>query len=286
MIVNSELYKELKGCLDSNQAVFEVLFVYHSLKPVCRFLLSRERLNSLRRISRKFGFSVTIQDYKYGDFEDRGRRGFQNIGIKVPLDKSHGRFIVYISLNSREGESAKKYERENGGDFGKTLGYPQCCIDFFMESIKEQRNKNMDFIIPACKKLSVYPFVNNRCIRYFGWTVLSHFPCSFGCEESQKMGESFHDLINQYDNKLAKIYKTQLSSFVLYSENNGIFYSPEYTWENNIIKFGSITGTVKDDNSIYWLLEEHHWIDCKSHNRFKIGKHVFYNGDEVVLMFK
>lgn len=142
----------------------------------------------------------------------------------------------------------------------------------------------MDFIIPACKSLSKFPFVNNRCLRYFGINVLSHFPCSFDCKRSKKIGETFFNLIKKYDSFLASKMERELKSFVLYTEYDGVFYSKDYYFKNKIIKYDKIIGTV-EGNKIYDVLSRNNMVKCKNYNDFKIGD-LRIQKDAIVVMFK
>lgn len=281
---NINLYKELKACLHYDQAIFEILFVHHSLKPVCRLLLYKEELNRMRRICRSYNFHYSIAHYKLADSDDIGRMGFQNTGMKVSLENPDGRFIVYFSLSEQDALKARDLEETDVAGFGAVLGYPGCCIRFFVDNMVEQAGKNMDFILPACRGIGVYPYVNNRCVRYFGITVLSHFPCDFNCEKSRKLGELYLSLIKKYDDVIAEKFERELKSFVLYTEDEGIYYSPDYSLESGIIRIGEVKGTV-GDSKILNLLRENREIHYKTHKNFKIGRNIFMSGNEALMLF-
>ncbi len=281
---NSNLHKELKDCLGSNQAIFEILFVYHLLKPVCRVLLNKDELNNIRRICRSYDLNYSIARYKFTDSDNICKGGFQNKVVKVPLEYREGRFVLYISASKDDAERAANLEETDTVEFGKILGYPDCCIEFFVENLPNQAGRNMDFILPSCRGIGVFPFVNNRCIRYFGITVLSHFPCDLNCEKSRKLGELYFNLIDKYDPQTAEKYKNELRSFVLYTENEGIYYSPDYIHEQNIIKVGEVTSTVSD-SKILNLICKNREIHYKTQNNFKIGRNIFNSKNETLLMF-
>lgn len=284
--INPKIYNDLKRIFHSNQNIFEILYVYHGLKDVARLTLTNTELEKLKKFTRKYNFSTAIQDYKFASVPDKGKGSFPNKGKRVSLENPKGKYIVYISKLRRKALAAKRYE-QNTQDrkFGNILGYPECCAEFFIRNLEEQSEKQMDFVLPALNELKYFPFINNIAIRYFGIRILSHFPCSFDCEKSKKLGKKYFEIIEMYNPGLAKYYEKELKSFVLYTEYDGVFYSPDYSFENNMIKYSSFRYTTRN-SKVYILLSKNNTIECTDYNKFKIGDKIFKRDDYGILLFK
>jgi len=286
MIINTALYQNLKMILDSDQARFEILFVYHGLKHCCRIIINSKILQELEHTCIENGLFLEIQDFKIVSIKDNTKGDFSNRYKKVAMDEAYGKYIVYISKSLKNSRNAKQYEKRNDVlNFGKILSYPECCIEFYIEKFEEQSKKQLDFIIPVLNRLSQFPFVNNRCLRYFGTTILSHFICDFECKKSKDLGEAYLELIKKYDLSLGKKYERMLKSFILFTEYDGIFYSTDYSFDNkkNEIHYNNINGTQK--NEMYDLLNTNDSIKCWSHDKFKIDGQIFNKGASLI-MFK
>jgi hypothetical protein len=73
---------------------------------------------------------------------------------------------------------AAAYIKQDWRVVGKVLGYPECCVDFFMEYwVKEQW---FDTTYPMGKGDILSP-ANNILLRWMGIRLVSHLPCSFSC---------------------------------------------------------------------------------------------------------
>jgi hypothetical protein len=80
---------------------------------------------------------------------------------------------------------------------GIALGYPQCCIDFFLKHEKEKAQSDNDFAdrVALASEPGRYPYAVNILGRYTDCCIISHFPCSFGCRSSQDISRKFADAL-------------------------------------------------------------------------------------------
>lgn len=282
MTIDQELFKKLIEICGVKQPVLEILGVYHGLKKACRIVTNEKQFTALQDV---LGGSLcfSLQDYKILTISDKGKMGFVNKMASLPLDHPEGNLIVYLAKEEKRARLAKLSEkRDDVKAFGKVLGYPDCCIDFYMDHKEAQEKIQMDFIIPAGKDLKVFPFANNYCLRYFDLSLLCHFPCRFDCECSKIQGEAFAGLIRQYDPAWAVDIERALKSFVLYTEYDGVFYCPDYTFADNVISYKqNIVGTQK--NWIFDILGGNDSIECTSCNQFKIGGRLFENAGMIAM---
>ena len=72
--------------------------------------------------------------------------------------------------------------------FGPTLGYPDCCCDFF----RQRNNWSVyNFLYEVYKNSGPgpYPAVCNPLTRYETYSYISHMPCSFSCGRTRGLAE-------------------------------------------------------------------------------------------------
>ena len=100
-------------------------------------------------------------------------------------------------------------------NLGLTLGYPLCCVEFFVNNYPERSEIDNDFTEPALNnsKEGSYPFVNNILMRDMDTTLLFHFPCSFNCAESERLGRKHLELLKEADAEIASNYEQRLKNW-------------------------------------------------------------------------
>ena len=115
-----------------------------------------------------------------------------------------------------------------------------------------------------------FPFYNNYALRYFDFTLLSHFPHSFDCEESIKIAKNNLECIKKHSDDLANKFETMLKNPVLYTENDGVFMFKDYKLNNNILQFNNVVSTIKN-NDLFRKLNENKKIKIINKNKIKIN---------------
>lgn len=283
---NLRFYEELKGIFNRRE-IFEILSVYHKIKRCCRLNVSNNNLKKLKELCKKNYLFLEIQDYKAISFPSQGTK-FSAISRIVPIGSSldnFSEFFIYISYSQEIAALAKKFEKnKDSKNLGKVLGYPDCCINYYLANEKKlDQNKIEDLMITADINQH-YPFVNNSFLKYFDITLLSHYVCSLNCKESKAIGESFLDLIKRYDLDLASYYEKNLKCFVLYTKSEGVFFCQDYTFKNNKIQCRSKINNTKD-NLIFKLLKKNNQIEYISPTEFKINNQLF-NNNVFIALFK
>ncbi len=143
--------------------------------------------------------------------------------------------ILYIALSLKAIKAA--YEAEMKGDrlaLGKLLGYPECCVKGFIESLSTEA----EFIVSAFKKTKRNPsfFCNgifNIESKWFGGSdslkkdeqifsdfnklfLIKHIPHSLDCQESIKIGKKTLELLEKESPEFAKEIVEALQKPVLY----------------------------------------------------------------------
>ncbi|MFC3957436.1 hypothetical protein [Halovivax cerinus] len=119
-------------------------------------------------------------------------------------DQSRG----IVAANTDVADAVLEAETELEGEdrdevLGDLYGYPDCCREFYVDRVRQDDRRDPLYEI-ACNSDSVSPIDGDRerllaegvepwanvLYRQFGWTFISHLPCSFDCERSFDVGET------------------------------------------------------------------------------------------------
>jgi len=283
--LNHQLYQELCSVMSSYQQVIELLCVYHSLKQTARLVIfSEKKLKELYLLLSSHHLEHAIQDYKLQPVKERDKCNFTNKGQIVELNESEGCFIVYVAGHITFAQRAKRLERLNNTHFGRILGYPACCTDFYLKE-SNLKPENDEFCIRSLWKLKQYPFVNNRFLRYLDITILSHFLCNLECRESENLGFEIYRLIKRYDPIKAQSFKREMSSLVIYTENDGILHTPDYSFfPDGTITYMNLKSTW-EETDLTDHFKRNKYIKAQSYNIFETGGRLFEGGEVLLAMF-
>ncbi len=227
----------------------EILFVAEGVKPCARQGFYSTELERIKEFCKDNNLHITTSDYKIVLDSKTNKGAYSNKGERADLsDPREGMLFTYISRSKDKAEKAKKYENLHDHiSLGLTLGYPQCCCEFFKKHEPEESKKNNDYIIPILNNSEGFSFPKeaNICGRYFDYTLLNHFPCSFNCKESVSLAKKYLNIIMKYDEDLAFQILDVLGSAIVYHEFAGVFLLHDYHVENNNLKFRSMMETKK-----------------------------------------
>jgi len=229
----------------------EILYLLNDLKKAVRLDASDSELEKIKDFCNKENLSLEISEFKVVKTIDQGKGAFSNTVKKVPINfPGFGLYHIYISKDRNKSKLLKLLENKNDDKaVGELLGYPECCVEFFLKNTEKQQKLQNDYIMPALNnsKDFKFPFYSNYAIRYFDITLLSHFPHNFECEESIKIAKKNLELIRKYSEELANKFESMLKNPVLYTEKDGIFVFKDYKINNNILQFNEILFTINND---------------------------------------
>ena len=200
----------------------EIFFVLMDTKPCCRIAVHESNIESIEEFCRTNNLFTAKSRFKVA-MEFSGCYSTKGKHIS-PNSKTPGYFFYYISKSKQLSEHARNYEASlDYENFGKLLGYPDCCIDFFVRNKpKEEKNMN-DYVLPALDNSQgqSFPFQNNVFTRYFDIAVLSHCPCSFSCEKSKAIADKNLFALKENDKKTYRHVLYWLKTASIYT-NMGI----------------------------------------------------------------
>ena len=197
----------------------EVFFVMHDAKPCARIAVNEAIINAVEAFCsannlffEKSSFKIAMEFL--GAYSTKGRR-------LSPDSNIPGYFFYYISKSGETAKKAKKYEETlDYKKFGQILGYPDCCIDFFVKHKPEEVQKKNDYVMPALENSEgyVFPYENNIFVRYFDISVLSHSPCRFLCEKSKAIAQKNLALLEEHDPNVYAHTENMLKTAAIYSD--------------------------------------------------------------------
>lgn len=263
----------------------QVLYVLEDVKRVTRILLHESKLNQAEEFLNNNDCYIEKSDFKIIPKTDANKGNYANTGTFVETNSAmEGKLYIYISKKREYALLAKMYEAiSNDLSFGRLLGYPECCCQFFVKHKFKQANKQYDFILPAVRFFKPFPFYNNYAIRYFGITLINHFPCSLDYQKSAEQGRIRLKIIKKYSQQIADEFERELKSLVIYTEDQGMFYTPDYAMEGGVLVYKHIRKTTS--NQLYQLLSKCNKIKVEDFNHFHIGEYEMKSEDIAIMMF-
>jgi hypothetical protein len=257
----------------------EILYLLKDIKKAVRLDANETELKRIKDFCNQSNLSLEISDFKVIKEVDHGKGNYSNIVKKVPLNRTgNGLFHIYLSKDKNISSFLKLLENKNDDNaVGQLLGYPKCCIDFFLQNKEKQEKIQNDYILPALNNSEgfKFPFYTNYAIRYFDITLLSHFPHSFDCVESIKIAKNNLECIKKYSIELANKYEALLKGPVLYTENDGVFVFKDYKLVNNLLEFNEIKSTA--NNELLKTISDNKRIEIIDKNKIKVNDKVIEN---------
>jgi len=278
-------FSKLFQIFNSNLPPLEIIYVLADLKPCCRVLLNPAKIFELNKFCQNNNLHLELSSFKIKKMLDKGKGGFSNKIKKKSITDEDGLFYAYISKDKNRGEEAKYFEfARNDSYHGKIMGYPECCIQFYKRNKRNAFKKQGDFMLFCSHELKKYPFYNNYALRYFGISLISHFPCSLDCKKSQNIAKKNLYFLKKNLPEIAKLFEKELKSCVIYTENNGVFYFSDYEFDMQNIRFNSLKSTIK--NKIYYMLEKYKKFKILSSNKIIINNLILEGDDIRIFLFE
>lgn len=122
--------------------------------------------------------------------------------------------------------------------FGKLLGFPDCCVDFF------RKYNNWHLYNHPCETLKNTPRIEGKAIgSYYCNNILMdsvyffihHLPCSYRCEKTIEYAKKVEAAIEKVEPKFVEKTKRLLKSPILnFAEKHFVLFDGKMTYENDI----------------------------------------------------
>jgi hypothetical protein len=216
---------------------------------VARIALTDAKIKNSINILSSIGLHIEVKKSKIFLKKDIGKGGWSNKFLEGEnLNPDLGEWLLYVSNNQKKSyNSMKADENEDETSLGEDLGIPNCCIDFYDRNREKAFQKQNDFVplvLENTKGDGPYNFWNNYVSQYFGYSLLSFFPCSFNCKNAANFAQNTYELLNAYLPFHAKKTIHFQKQNLIYTEYKGI-----HMYENS--KFIKSKKTINLSNTTF-----------------------------------
>ena len=193
---------------------------------ISRTFLTDRQLYKCAPIFECLNLKYYLSDSKYLFNEDTGKGGFSNaIAEMLPNTSPYGAFMVHLGQDSENvfitREADLKGDHRN---VGLLLGIPSCCIDAFIQNSCTADTVQNDHTLNTCNPnfISINPW-SVHCAQYFGYGLVSYFPCSPNCDKTVKIALNNALLLKQHAPDLYTSFTNYQMFTYLYTEYDGIY---------------------------------------------------------------
>lgn len=265
----------------------EILLTLNNAKPATRVIVGDEDLETFIPFLEEKRTPFVLSPYKVTEKPDDKKGSYINlVDTVLPIDsQSKGRFFVYISSDGAKAQAALLFDTIYAGqEFGRILGYPECCVEFFVRNFAKTQETQGDLVslslhnTPQCPPYSLYL---NNLARYFGVQLISHFPCRYTCAASAALGKRHLAALERDAPGLAEKIRKCLMCPVVYTDTEGVFLLEEsYLQPDGCLAFDPDRIVATDETTnLYRLLRSADRLKMTAWNR---GRLALYRGDELI----
>ena len=174
--------QELVQIFGSETKAQEIVLLLHGTKEVVRQGFYNSELYKIEKFCKDNQIHLVKSKFKVL-FADDHSGNYSNKGIRIPEDDSRqGMYFIYLSKDEQKTWLAAYYELiGNDSELGLILGYPRCCVDYFLNNFSENN--------PNPQQIGNNPYTNISK-RNKDLVLISHFPCNPECKESTELARN------------------------------------------------------------------------------------------------
>jgi hypothetical protein len=254
------------------QRAREILSVWAGLK-CARLRVAPVELTSLTQIVEALGLAWRRSGRKYLRKRDVGKGGWSNkFDGSVSRDSPRGDWLLYVARDGATAEAARAAEEQNReSDFASYLSIPACCAKFhlkFLDAAYAKQNDYVPFVLDQTAGAPPYNFLLNYVTRYFGYALISFFPCSFQCRAAANVAQRTLQLLKRHAPRLAAETVRLQKCSVLYTEYRGLYLFEKGVWDWHIraLRYDpkAIRGTLPLDSAVFRKLRAGRMLEVES----------------------
>jgi hypothetical protein len=184
------MISSLAGVFGSKSKAQEIVLLLEGAKEVVRQGFYASELLAVEEFCQKNNLFLTKSKFKV--LIDDQQESFSNRGLRLREDDPRpGMYFVYVAKEEKSALLAGYAELMNRPrELGLLLGYPECCVDFFCKNFNAE-NTNLE--------LTPTNLWTNLSKRGEDCVLISHFPCSSGCQESINLAKKYFAVISKVD---------------------------------------------------------------------------------------
>jgi hypothetical protein len=249
---------------------------------ISRTFLTDRQLYKCAPIFECLNLKYYLSDSKYLFNEDTGKGGFSNaIAEMLPNTSPYGAFMVHLGQDSENvfitREADLKGDHRN---VGLLLGIPSCCIDAFIQNSCTAESLQNDHTLNSCNPnlISINPW-SVHCAQYFGYGLVSYFPCSPNCDKTAEIALNNALLLKEYTPDLYTSFTNYQMYTYLYTEYDGIYaFKSPLKCRDGIIYYDNMNIESSSRGLLSELLVKGNQLKILTSNNFTIA-----SDDEVLI---
>ncbi len=260
--------KEYVDLFGSSNQLPMFMAVVKGMKPVMDDWIQAERYQELKKVCSKYGLKVE-PDWAFIKVSENlintsidGDRLSTTKFYGKPYSESikSGGIHVFISKSEEYLKEAHKFGWYpliikgrsfhkpfiDHMRFGKVLGYPDCCIDFF----KDFNNHNIyNHLYETYKHTEGKPnFLCNSLFMDFTYSLIHHIPCSYTCKKTIKFARELLQEIEKEESEFVENIKHNLKlPSLVFEEKNTYVFEGEIKKDRVYYSDFSFLGRVEDN---------------------------------------
>jgi len=214
----------------------------------------------LMQFCANYGLHFALSEFKI--IKDKGL-------MVIPEHEDQGHYFVYISKDEQTSRLAKFYESvRNDERLGQMLGYPRCCIDFYLKNYNKAVEIGDEYSPFTLANSSSFPFETNNMLRFFDIALITHFPCKFDCDESLDMANARLECIRRYNPDIARYIEDALKGPVITNVDTGIHVLKGYSVKDDTVYFNK--AWLTSPNTMHAVLERCNNIKIRGQNHIEL----------------
>jgi hypothetical protein len=211
----TEDLKRVSGLL-GNLGLIEFISVLSGNKPGMRTTCRESIHGELSDIANQFGMSFAVSDYQLAGGNRSGGISHTSGRVRPMEGKENRERFVYFGTDALAVRLLKVFDVTDNRRFGRLLGFPECCIDFFCEHFSSESAYDLVPLVLPPRHGYFLPSINYAC-RHMGYRLISHFPCCWDCEPSAALAEKNFAALARLAPELAEKTTYWLTADVFYS---------------------------------------------------------------------
>lgn len=237
----------------------EMIAVWAGLKSI-RIGGPEAMIRTLEEATHQLGLASVRSTRKYKGKRDIGKGGWSNkFGGSYPLESPHGDWLLYVAKAPETAVKAREAEEEDREfDFGGELGIPACCARFYVENQDRAMAKQNDYVplvLRNTKGRAPYDPLLNYVAQYFGFSLISFFPCSFTCQHAKQVAQRSYEAVAAIAPTLAKETLRFQRMPILYTEYRGLyaFENAQFDPDTRLLSYDRtrIHGTLPTTSAVF-----------------------------------
>lgn len=255
----TEAFQKCDKQLISGNIEIELLKAY--AKPSIRLVSSQSEIPNLIKYCRENSMELLFSPFTFHQKRDKSLN-YSNMILEFESFSSSNNDDVFIYIAHDIPAIFTLWIAELLGDHsavGKMLGYPSCCIDFYVKNIElASKLYSGDFSIlsfSSRKLLRVYanfPIWTNNLIRFFENSLISHFPCSYNCPKTVALAKKYRKVLAKSTIIDVEGIIESMKTLILYSQQEGVLRFMDFYIKDKTITYNPCEiKTTNEESALY-----------------------------------